>query len=249
MNVGQVLQRYFNDWQKFALVGLGALLVELAWGIITFFLSLLMIGPAVVSMLRMDYYGLEYGPGQVFGMLGALGGVAIVALIGGVVAVGMANGGLVGSVVAYRRGEDVGLSTFWSYATRYFTKMILLGIILLAIMLVSAIVNIIPILGQLVYVLWAPVAFVTLGIYPAYLVINDGYSVGSAVGQGFQILKSQFGPSVLGGLIALLFGVIFALVGWVPVIGSLVVVIFGQPLFLYFFVERFEHDVRPYLAA
>jgi len=249
VNVGQIFQRYFNDWQKFALVGLGALLVELAAGLIATVLGLLMMGPALVSIMRMDYLGLDIGPGQIFGMLGAMGGFAVIALVLGAVASGMANGGIMGAIVAYRRGEDVGLGTFWSYATRYFGKMILIGLIFFLIILVSAIVNLIPVLGQVVFLLWAPTALITLGLYPAYLVIHDGYGVGSAVGQGFQILKSQFGSAVLGGLIMLLFWVAFGLIGFVPVIGSLVVAIFGQPLVIYFFAERFESEVRPRLVA
>ena len=64
MNVGQIFQRYFNDWQKFALVGLGALLVELAAGLIATVLGLLMMGPALVSIMRMEYLGLDMVPAR-----------------------------------------------------------------------------------------------------------------------------------------------------------------------------------------
>lgn len=249
MNVGQIFQRYFNDWQKFALVGLGALLVQVAAGFITAVLGVVMVGPVIFSLISMDFMGFDPSFGRIGAMVGAMGGFFIVAMVVGVVAMGMANGGMVGAVAAYRRGEDAGLGTFWSCAVRYFGKMILLGIIYGLILLVSALVNIIPVLGQLVFLLWWPTASIVLLIYPAYLIVNDDYSVGSAVGQGFQILKSQFGPSVLGGLIMLLFIAAFGLIALVPVVGSLVVAIFGQPLLLYFFIERFEHEVRPRLAA
>jgi len=245
VNVGQLFQRYFNDWQKFALVGLGALLVQLAVGAIATIVGFIMAGPAIISMIRMDYLGLDYGPGQVLGFMGAMGGIVLVAVIAGLVGMGLANGGMVGSMVAYRRGEDVGLGTFWSYATRHFGKMIGLALIYSVIMLVTALVNIIPVFGQIVFLLWAPTSFITLGIYPAYLIINDGYSIGSAIGKGFEILKSQFGASLLGGVILLLFVAAFFLVSMVPIIGSLAIAIFGQPLVLFFFVERFESEVRP----
>jgi len=249
VNVGQLFQRYLQDWQKFALVGLGTLLVQIAAAAILLIFSIGMIGTTIFSAFPMALLDLEDAPVRTFAMLGAMGGFALVALIVGVVATGMAAGGLVGSIVGYRRGEETGLGSFWSYATRHFGKMIVIFFIVFLIALVTAIVNIIPVLGQIAYFLWLPTAFTTLGVYPAYLVINDGYGPVAAVGKGLEILTSQFGPAVLGGLLMLLFWAAFGVVGLVPVIGSIAVTIFGYPLMVFFFAERFESEVRPRLVA
>lgn len=243
MNLGQTFQRFFNDWQKFAWMGLGALIVQLAGGAIAMVLGVALAGPSIISLIR-------GGPDlAVFSMLGAMTGFAIISLVLGVVIAGLTYAGLVGSVVAYRRGEEVNLNTFWSYAKQYFGKMIILGLILVGIMLVSSILLIIPILGWLVWIIWVPVASVTLSIYPSYLVINDDYSVGTAVSTGFQVLRSMITEALIGGAIMLVAGFVFGLIGAVPLLGWIVVAIFGEPLLLFLLTERFETEVRPKLAA
>jgi len=249
MDLGQTFQRFFNDWQKFAWIGLGALIVQLVGGAVGAVLGLAMVGPSIFSLLRADVLGMAAGPEMAFRMVGAMAGFTVVALILGVVMTGLTNAGLVGSVVAYRRGEEVSLSTFWSYAKQYFGKMILLGLILAGIMLVSMVLLLIPVLGWIAYFVWVPTAVVTLSIYPSYLVISDDYSIGNAMSAGFRVLRSMIGEALIGGLILLVFGIAFGLVSSVPVLGWIVVAIFGQPLLFFFLSERFETEVRPRLAA
>lgn len=247
--MGEVFQRYFHDWQRFSLVGLGAVLAQVAGGIVAWLLGLLALGgSAGASALSMYAVGGGDGLGLVVTVIAAMGGAAVVMLVAWLVVGGLVRAGLVGAIVAYRRGEDVGFATFWSYATRYAGKMVLLGLIYGVILLVSAVVVIFPLIGQIVYLLWLPTAFVTLGIYPAYLIIHDGYGVVSAVKQGLRILERQTGQTVLGGLIMALFylaGSLLCAVPIVNIVGALFVAILGQPLVYYFFVERFESEVRP----
>ncbi len=66
--------------------------------------------------------------------------------------------------------------------------------------------------------------------------------------QGLRILERQTGQTVLGGLIMALFylaGSLLCAVPIVNIVGALFVAILGQPLVYYFFVERFESEVRP----
>jgi len=243
VNLGQTFQRFFNDWQKFAWMGLGALIVQLVGGAVAMVLGVAMAGPSILSLI---------GGGRnlaVFSMLGAMTGFAVLSLVLGIVITGLTYAGLVGSVVAYRRGEEVNLNTFWAYGKQYFGKMIILGLILVGIMLVSAILLIIPVLGWIVWIVWVPVASVTLSIYPSYLVINDGYSIGDAVSTGFRVLRSLITEALIGGLIMLVFTCAFGLIASVPLLGWIVVAIFGEPLLLFFLTERFETEVRPRLAA
>nr|WP_245302617.1 hypothetical protein [Symbiobacterium terraclitae] len=224
-------------------MGLGALIVQLVGGAVMIILGVATMGPSILTLLA-------GGPDMAtLAVLGGMSVFALASLVLGVVAAGLVYAGLIGSVVAYRRGEEVSLSTFWSYARQYFGKMILLGIIIAVIMLVSAILLIIPILGWLVWFVWVPVASVTLSIYPAYLVINDGYSVGDALSTGFRVLRSMFVEALIGGVILLVFGLVLGLIGSVPLLGWIVVMLFGEPLLLFVLTERFETEVRPRLAA
>lgn len=247
MNVEQVFKRFFTDWQKFLMMGLGPLIINLVVIAVGFILILAMVGPMFINLIRAETMGMAHLPGMAFGMIGSFVGVFIVMMVMGLVAYALTNAGLIGSVVGYRRGEDVSLSSFWGYATRYFGKMLLLGLVIGVIMLVSMIMLIIPIIGWIAFFIWAPTAVVVLGIYPAYLIISQGYGIGDALGVGFKVLTSQFSEALISGLIMLGFGIAMGMAGMVPILGWIVATLFGQPLFTYFFIERFEAEVRPKL--
>jgi len=252
VDLGRTFQRFFRDWQQFAWAGFGALLIQLVGAAVGMVLALVGLGPSISNLIRESMSPMRLNPvGYVFpktaAVTGAFGFIAAIAIVGLVVH-GLTNAGLVGSVVAYRRGEGVNLSTFWSYATRYFGRMILIGLIFDVIIIpLSSILLFIPVLGWLVWVVWMPTAAVTLMLYPAYLTIQDDYSVGLAIGTGFRIIRSHIGEALLGAGIFVLFLIAFGLIGWIPVLGWLAVVILGQPLLYYFFSERFETEVRPQL--
>lgn len=247
MNFDLFLRQFFNNWQKFGLMGVGYLLVELASGVVAAIVGFVLMGGSVFSMMRADYMGYDVDPGQMVGFIGGVAGTVIISIIVAVVSTGLANAGLVGSIVGYRRGEEVSLSSFWSYATRYFGKMILIAAIFFGVMLVSMVLMIIPVLGWLALFIWVPTAMVVLAIYPSYLVISEDYSVGAAVSTGFRVLTSQFPEALLGGAILLGGSMVLGAIAAVPLIGWLAVGIFGQVLVVLFFIERFETVVRPKL--
>jgi len=247
LNFDQFFREFFSNWQKFGLMGVGSFLIQLAAGVIASIIGVALMGTSMFSMIRADYMGYNVDPSQMVGFIGGMIGFVIISVIVAIVASGLANAGLVGSIVGYRRGEEVSFSSFWSYATRYFGKMILIGIILFGVMLVSMILMIIPILGWIALFIWMPTAMVTLAIYPSYLVISEDYSVGTAVSTGFRILTSQFPEALMGGAILLGMGIVMSAIGAIPLIGWLAIGIFGQALISFFFIVRFEAVVRPKL--
>lgn len=242
-----IFKRFFSDWQKFLMMGLGPLLINIAVGLVGAVLMFALAGPALFMAIRSDMMGIVPGPGSIFGMIGAFLSVFVVLIVLGVVAYGLANAGLVGMIAGYRRGEEVSLAAFWGYATRYFGKVILLTFVFALIMILSMVMLIIPILGWIAFMVWLPTASVILGIYPAHLVVNQGYGVGDAISVGFRILRSQFGPALMSGLVMLGFGLVMGAVSMVPLVGGIVIALFGQALVTYFFIEHFEARVRPTL--
>lgn len=247
LNYGAVIKRFFTDWQQFGLMGVGAFLINLVAGSLGSILAGILVGPATFSLMRADLMGYHVGVGGIGALSGSFIGFALLAAVLGVVAAGLSTAGLIGSVIAYRRGEPVSLGNFWRYARRYVGKIILLGVIVGVVMMISAVVLVIPVLGWLVWIVWAPMIALNLALYPAYLVINQGYTVGDAVGTGFRIISGHCKEALIGALIFLGIGVVIGIVSTVPLVGWLAAGIFGQPLLAYFFVERFEAEVRPKL--
>lgn len=247
MNLEAVIKRFFSDWQQFGMMGLGAFLINAGAGIIGSILMVVVMGPSLFSLFRAEAMGLGFGPGALFALFGSLFGVMIVFAIIGIVASGLSNAGVVGSVSGYRKGQPVSLGSFWQYATRYFGKMIGLGFLFGLIMMVSTLINIIPILGWIAFLLWLPVAAVALLLYPAHLIVSRNMGVGDALGVGFRLLTSQFKETFISGMLMLLIGIVLGIISWIPLVGWLVVAAFAQPFIIYFFAERFEHEVAPKL--
>lgn len=247
LNFDRFFREFFTNWQKFGLMGLGSFLVELAAGVIASIIGVVLMGTSAITLIRADYMGWDVDPSQMAGFIGGSISFVLISVIVAIVASGLANAGLVGSIVAYRRGEEVSLGSFWTYATQYFGKMIMIGVILFGVMLVSMILMIIPIIGWLALFIWGPTAMVVLAIYPSYLVVSEGYSVGQAVSTGFRVLTSQFPEALMGGAILLGLGIVMTAISAIPLIGWLAIGIFGQVLIAFFFIERFEAVVRPKL--
>lgn len=241
VNLEQVFKRVVNDWQQFGMIGLGAFVVNMVAGLIGSLAALVLVGPGFMAMAmgRME--------GGMIAFFGAFLGFMVVAMVVGVLAGGLSSAGVVGSVLGYRRGEQPSLHSFWAYATRYYGKLILLGFIFALIVMVSALVNIIPVLGQLAFFLWLPVASVALGIYPAHLIISRGLGVVEALSIGWNLLTGQFKETFISGMILLVIGVVMGTIGLIPLIGWLAVSFLAQPLIMYLFVERFEAEVAPRL--
>ncbi|MFZ5824542.1 MAG: hypothetical protein ACOY94_09460 [Bacillota bacterium] len=247
MNFEAIFKRFINDWQKFLMMGLGPLIVNFAVGAIGTVIMLVLVGPSIFNLIRMDAMGMAPSSGSMFGLIGSFVGAFVVMMLVAVVAFGLSTAGLMGSVAGYRRGEEVSIGSFWGHATRHYGKVILIGLILGVIMMVSMILMIIPVLGWLAMAVWGPTAAVVLGLYPAHLAVNAGMSVGDSVGAGFKVLTAHFKEALIGGLIMLGFGIALSMIGMIPLVGWIVGMLFGQPLITYFFVERFELEVRPKL--
>ncbi|MFZ5814598.1 MAG: hypothetical protein ACOY93_04790 [Bacillota bacterium] len=245
MSFDAFIKRFTADWQQFLMMGVGPLIVNIGVVIAGLFLGLIIMGPSLLSLISAGAGGMEPSAGALAGLVGSAFGLVILMVILGVVAYGLTNAGLLGVVDGYRRGEEVTLGGFWSSATRHFGKVILLNLVFGLIMLLSAVMMIIPVLGWIALVIWVPTASVALAIYPAYLIVTQEYSVGDAISFGFRLLTTQFKEAVIGGVILLAFGIALGAINFIPFIGFLVGLLFGQPIIYYFFVERFETEVRP----
>lgn len=244
MKLEQVFQRFFRDWQQFGMIGLGAFLVILAAGAASWAVGLVLTGPSLFALAMGG--GLE---GSLLALFGAFFAYFVIMTVVYVIAGGLSNAGVVGSVLGYRKGEPVSLGTFWSHATRHYGKLILLGFLFALIMLVSGIINVVPLLGQLAYLIWLPVAAVALAIYPAHLIVSRNLGVGEALGIGFQLITGHFKETFVSGMILLLLGLVMGVVGFIPIIGWIAIGIFAQPLVVFLFVERFEAEVAPKLQG
>jgi len=225
-------------------MGIGAFLINAAVGVVALILVFIFLGPSLFSL--MTDYGIHYNIVQMFV---ASFVVFVIAVVLGAVAYGLSTSGLMGSIAGFRQGAPVTLGTFWNHATRNFGRVIVLGLLMGLVMIVTGLILFIPVLGWLVWLLWAPTAAVVLGIYPVYLIVNEGYGPVEALAAGFRILTGQFGEALVSGLIMLAFSIVLGAIAFIPVLGWLAVAIFGQPLMSYFFVERFEAVIRPKLAS
>lgn len=249
MNVDVVLKRFFNQWQQFALVGVGAFLVQMGAGVLATLLTIVVAGPALImgflSPMSSDF---GFSGGGLLGMIAAFAGLFLGLIVIGVIASGMSFAGMVGSVAGHRRGEEVTLGGFWVHAKAHFGKLILLSILLTLTMMLSMILVLIPILGWIALLIWGPMAFIHLFIYPAYLIVTQSMGVTEAYGVGFRVITSQFGEAVVASLIFLLISLCIWIIAFIPILGAVAAVIFVEPFIIYFFTERFESNVRPKLG-
>lgn len=244
MDLEGLFRRFFTNWLSFGLMGIGALLINLAVGVVGIILVFVFLGPSFYS-LATDYFS----PVDMVQMFFSFAALFIILAVMGTLAAGLSTSGLMGSIAGFRQGEAVTLGTFWNHATRSFGRVIVLGLLVALVMIVSGVILLIPLLGWVVWFLWVPTASVVLGIYPVYLVVNEGYGPLEALGAGFKILTGQFPEALVSGLIMLMFSVVFGLICLIPLLGWLAVGLFAQPLVSYFFVERFEAVVRPKLVS
>lgn len=251
MNLELVVKRFLNQWQQFALIGVGGFLVQAVYGFVALFLGILVAGPTVLiafssaSMRAMNGFPSE---GGILGMLAAFGLLFILLLVGGVVTSGLIGAGMVGSVAAHRRGEEVSLGSFWAHAKAHWSKVALLSLLVALTMLVSMILLVIPVLGWIAMLIWGPIVFIHLYIYPAYLIVTQSMGVTDAFGVGFRVITTQFAEAVIAGLFSLAISVIVWILAFIPLLGVIAALIFVQPFTLYFFTERFETVVRPKLG-
>lgn len=221
-------------------------------------LAVATIGPGLLSTIQSTaMMGAEPDPMMLFQMVGSFFLFFAIAMVVGLVVGGLIFGGMLGTVVAYRRGEQVSLGLFWEYATRYFGRflglMFLAGLINFGISIASMILMIIPVVGWLAGMLIQLTATVYLSIYAGYLIVSEEMGVMDAIGASFRALFRNIGEAALAGLVFLgmSFAVgITALINIIPLIGQVIflgVILMYMPFITYYFIERFETNVRPTL--
>lgn len=251
----QTWDRFKQDWKTFGVMGLGPLLLSLGAGLIMIVIAFVTLGGGVLAMASAAGMGMEPDVTDLFSILGQFMLFFVIALVVGLTVGAMSYAGLVGTVVAYRRGEPVGLGTFWNYATRYWVRF--LGLLLLsglAGLVIQFVLVWIPVLGPLAAVFANLVLSLYLGFYPAYLVITEGQGVLDAMGQSVRGLVRGIGEAALAALVYCLFGLVMILIGLVnvvPLLGQLIwlaCILLCMPLMAYYGIERFETNVRPLIT-
>lgn len=251
-----VWNRFTGDWKSFLMIGLGPFLIGLGTLIVMVILGIATMGPSLFSTIQSAAaFGTEPDPTTILRMIGSFflffGLVMVMSLVVG----GLIYGGMMGTVVAYRLGEQVSLGLFWENATRYFGRflglMFLVGLISMGVSMVSMILMIIPILGWIAVMLIQLTMSVYLSIYAGYLIVADDLGVIDAIGAAFRALFRNIGEAIMAGLVLL--GMSFAigfiaLINILPIIGQIIflgVILIYMPFITYYFVERFETNIRP----
>jgi hypothetical protein len=180
--------------------------------------------------------------------------IALVFVAGFLAINGLVQAGLMAQVVAFRRGQQPGFSTFWGGVRRHWAPMLLPAVFWAGLGLWGGGSLLADPVRKMATELLVAFLALHLGIYPAYLIVADDMGGLSAMGRGLRILVAQPGE-VLAGVLALwvmqmaasLVGELawlafpFTLVPWV------IVLMFYVPLVPYYFAERFEQRLRPVL--
>jgi hypothetical protein len=252
-----VWNRFTSDWKSFALLGLGPVLVGLGMMLVAGLVFVLTLGPITFSTFSSVYrYGTP-SPGDIFALIGSFLLFFVMAMVIGLLCSGLVYAGLVGSVAAYRAGQPASMGLFWAYGGRFYGRMIglclVVGLIALPLSLLALPLVVIPAIGLLVVQTLQSILFVNVGFYPAYLIVSQNMPLGEALGTGFRAIGRNFGETALGGLVMMAFMWVMgfsALINIIPLLGQVAwlfgLAVFG-PLLTYYFIERFETNVRPTL--
>jgi hypothetical protein len=253
MILQQVWNRFTRNWKDFATLGAGPAIVFAGVGLVMLVLVLVTVGPGIFAMIT--------NPGRygTLGILSMVGGALLfffMAIVLGVPAGSFVYGGLMGSVVAYRRGEPAALATFWAMGKRYFTRFLGLSALtwvgMVVLTIVTSPLSKIPGLGPLISSALQSIVIVNLALYPAYLMVSEQVPMMDAIGTGFRIITQNVQEACLSGLMMMAFSWALVIIGVIPVLGQIALlglaVVYG-PLTVYYFAERFETNVRPSLGG
>jgi hypothetical protein len=145
----QVWNRFTEDWKSFALLAIGPALGSMALSATLVVLGLITVGSSIVAVATGRY---GYSDARVLGMLGGMAVFLLLSMVVMVIGTTLVHGGLVGSVVAYRRGETPSLPAFWAHAKRNFGRFLGLMIltwvsIVVVVIVISPVVGALPIIG------------------------------------------------------------------------------------------------------
>ena len=238
----QVWNRLLRDWKAFLVLGVSPALM---WVVM---MTVIVI--AVVSAIGTD-------PSA--DSLSAAASLPVLLLAIAIALPGQAfvGGGLVGSVVAYRRGERASVALFWSYGSQYFARFI--GLVFMS-GLIGGVVNVVTMvlpsgLDSLVGSVLQCTLIVSLVIYPAYVIASEGASLSEGLAVGMRILRENVREACTGGLMLLAFtwGVLLTVViNIIPLAGQVAwlgILLIAAPFTTYYFAERFETNVRPFVGG
>lgn len=163
-------------------------------------------------------------------------------------------GGLVGSLVAYRRGEAVAVPLFFDLGLRYWGRMLGLAGVALLLSLAVSLLLIIPPIGFLALVLASPLVAIYCGFYPAYLIVAEEMGVTRAIGACVGALGRNFKEAVMGGGLLLFMYVVLGMgclvAAFIPLVGPIADVALaclGMVVIVYYYTDRFEANIRPLL--
>ncbi|MDB4894886.1 MAG: hypothetical protein JWN15_1148 [Firmicutes bacterium] len=246
-----VWDRFRQDWKLFGRMGLWTFLSGLPVLVpVAMFVAAWFMGGSISSSM-------ESGPMQsdelAAGAMMRTGVViALVFMAGFLAIIGLVQAGLMAQVVAFRRGQQAGFTSFWGGVRRHWVPMLLPAVFWAGLGLWgggSLLADPVRKIGTELLV-----AFLALhlGIYPAYLIVADDMGGMSAMGRGLRILVAQ-PREALAGVLALwlmqmavgLLGELVGLAAPFLLLPWAIFLLFYVPLVPYYFAERFEQRLRP----
>lgn len=248
-------EKFVADWKSFAIMALGLLISYLVIAVVAAFASLSVVVRLLMSIPDLDYLGYYLDdPEYLLPLLGQFGFTLLVLVIVSVLVTAFMAGGLMGSLVAYRRGEAVTLGLFFNLGKRYWVRMLGIVGIATAISCVLMLLLVIPFLGCVLVVLAFPLVVVYCGFYPWYMVVAEEKGALDAIGASFRALTRDFKEAAMGGGVCLLMCLVVWLasvvVVFIPLVGPLAVIALAylsMTLIAHYFIDRFEIRVRPVL--
>lgn len=243
--------RFVSEPKRFLAISLGLLSALLAYSVMA---------AALVALTGWGLFAALLAPApayvdQTVFILSMIGQFSFVFLLLALVcwaASAFIDGGVYGSLAAFRRGETVGPGLFWVMGVRHFKRM--LGLTFLS-ALISLVVEyvclLIPVVGWLLFFLAVPMVWIYFSVYPAYLIIAEDRGVIDAIGTMTSLVTKGFREAVLATLVSWLFTAAITLgmvILFIPVLGVILYLagwLVACPFMTYYYIERFETNVRP----
>lgn len=255
MSFKNTWERFVADWKTFANIALGILVTYMIMVAVSICAGLSMAVSVLMSVPDLEY--LEYymeDPTYLLPLMGQFGFLFVLLMIAGVVVGALMMGGLMGSLVAYRRGEAISVPLFFTLGRRYWGRMLAIIGLATLINVTPLLLMFLPVLAILVSVLATPLVVLYCVYYPAYLVVAEEKSVVQAFGASFKALARDVKEAAVGaGILLLMYlalGLVSGLFVFIPLVGAVATFALGclgATVIADYFIDRFEAKIRPLL--
>ncbi len=219
-----------------------------------------LIGAAVIMLPIMVISSLVEFPETVleltnpFALAGVLGAFVLIALVGFVL-YPLAWGGQAAAVRDVLAGATVQVGHFFQSATRFYARLLVYSILVGLTWFAFAIINVIPVLGQVLFF----VAAICLGpaflFFAPYALVSEELTASAAYRLAWRCVTRRFTEVLVSGLVltglGIALSILSALMGLVPVLGTLMhlaMAAAATPFLLLYMAMRYTAGIRPHLV-